>query len=193
MYFEKISNGNVLLKDDLGNILEQFSPTSVVNADDTLRILIIRNNKDQYSFGWKGITKLVTPAGTTLLGASTTQQDLILALVSDFFFLDSGYSQYVEDDTSFGIVPLGSWEIVNTGIPNSLLDIVIYKSISGANEVSVRKVGSTIDRKFTVRSVTGAGGNTSFVQFRVESNAAGEIEVYQSANSASFNIIGYWK
>lgn len=89
VYFEKLGNGNVLLRDEQDNILEQFATTSVVSPDGALRILITRNNKSQSSIGWKTITKLVTPSGTTPLGGSTTQQQVIDALVTDFFFLAS--------------------------------------------------------------------------------------------------------
>jgi len=88
-YFEKLSNGNVLLKDEQDNILEQFATDSVVSPDGNLRVLITRNNKSQSSIGWKTITKLVTTSGTTLLGASATQQQVINALVTNFFFLAS--------------------------------------------------------------------------------------------------------
>lgn len=193
MYLEKIANGNVLLKDSNGNIKEHFLPTCRVDLVDDKNFLITQNNKNQYKLEWKLLKQLVTAAGSTPITPATTQQSVFLALVTDFFFLDSTYNEYIEDDTVFSIVPFSTWTTVNTGIPNALLDIVVFKSANGENTVSVRKMGSSIDRKFLIRSVIGPGGSVTNTPFRVETDENGEIEAYQTFGAAEFTIIGYWK
>lgn len=104
MIFEKLENGNVILRNHRGNPIRNFLPTNVLVQGEGIRIT--RNNRDNYDIDPKTIKLLVTPEGKSKFNGNVTNAQYALAeiLMRDFFFLDSifgDYRQFFENTDDF--------------------------------------------------------------------------------------------